>query len=73
MSCFPVSCYNTELATWLRSCVTRYLECEGVVYFCVNVWDLVLFAIGSLVFWIVLVGCKFAVSLLDLVRLALGS
>ena len=50
---FPVSCYNTELATWVRSCVASALECEGIVYFCVNVRDLVLFAIGSLVFWIV--------------------
>ena len=34
----------------MRSCVASALECEGVVYFCVNVRDLVLFTIGSLVF-----------------------
>ena len=34
----------------MRSFVISALECKGVVYFCANVWDLVLFAIGSLVF-----------------------
>ena len=36
----------------MRSCVANALECEGVVYFCVNVRDLVLFAICSLGVWI---------------------
>ena len=55
------------------SCVASAIECEGVVYFCANVQDLVLFAIGSLFFWIFLVGCNFDVLLLDLVILAIGS
>ena len=41
---------NSELAAWVRSCVASALECEGVVYFCVNIRDLVLLEIGSLVF-----------------------
>ena len=57
----------------MRSCVANALECDGVVYFCVNVRDLVLFAIGPLEFWIVCVGRKFDVSMRDLVRLAIGS
>ena len=49
------------------------LECEGVVYFCANVMDLVLFAIGSLLFRIIVVRCNFSVLLLDLVFLDKGS
>ena len=57
----------------MRSCAVKYLEYEGIVYFCVNVRYIVLFAIGSLEFSIALLGCKFAVSMLDLVRLEIGS
>ena len=57
----------------MRSCAANALECEEVLYFCVTVWDLVLSVIGSLRFWIAWVGHKFAVSMLDLVRLAIGS
>ena len=49
------------------------LECEGVVYLCTNVLDLVLCAISSLLFSIILVGCNCSVLLLDLVCLAIGS
>ena len=57
----------------MRSCAANSLECEGVVYFCVSVRDLVLFAIGSFRFWIAWMVRKFSVSMLDLVRLAIGS
>ena len=53
LSYFPVSCSNTEFAIWVRSFVASALECEGVVYFCANFMDLVLCAIGSLLFWII--------------------
>ena len=43
------------------------------VSFFFNVRDLVLFAIFSLGFWISWVGRKFAVSILDMVRLEIGS
>ena len=49
------------------------IECEGVVYFCVTVRDLVSFAIGSFRVWIACMVGKFSVSMLDLVRLAIGS
>ena len=57
----------------MKSCAANALECEGVLYFCVNVWDLVLFAIGSFRFWISWIDRKFAVSMMDLVRLVIGS
>ena len=57
----------------MRSCIANALECEGVVYFCVTVWDLVFFAIGSFRVRISLVVGEFALSMLDLVRLAISS
>ena len=57
----------------MRSCDANALECEGVLYFCVNVWDLVLFAIGSFRFWISWMVRNFAVNMVDMVRLAIGS
>ena len=56
----------------MRSCSVNALECEGVVNFCVTVQDIVLFAIGSFWVWIAWMVGKFAASMLDLVRLAIG-
>ena len=55
------------------SCAANALECEGVVYFYVTVQNLVLFVIGSFRFWIAWIDRKFAVSMMDLVRLVIGS
>ena len=55
------------------SCASNDLECEGVVCFFVTVRDLVLFVIGSFGFLIAWMDCKFAVSVLYLVRLAIAS
>ena len=56
----------------MRSCAANAHECEGVVYFCVTVRDIVIFAIGLFRFCISWMVCKFAVSMLDLVCLAIG-
>ena len=42
------NCELQMLAGTSLSCVASALECEGVVYFCANILDLVLCAIGSL-------------------------
>ena len=49
------------------------LECEGVVYFCDNVRDLVLAAIGSFRVWISWMVGRLDESMLDLIRLVIGS
>ena len=57
----------------MSSCASNALECDGVIYFCDNVRDLVLVAIGSFRVWIAWMVGGFAEFLLDLVHLAIGS
>ena len=57
----------------MRICDDNALGCEEVVYICFTVRDLFLFTIGSFRFWIAWMVRKFAVSILDLVCLAIGS
>ena len=57
----------------MRICDDNALGCEEVVYICFTVRDLFLFTIGSFRFWIAWMVRKFAVSMLDLVYLAIGS
>ena len=64
---------KTVCATCVRSFSASARECDGVVYCCVNVWDIVLDAMGSCLGWI---SCMFdcCVDLMfDLVRLEIGS
>ena len=57
----------------MSSCAAKALECDGVVYFYENVRDLVLAEIGSFRVWISWIFCGLVESMLDLVRLAIGS
>ena len=59
--------------TCVSSCAANIIECEGVVYSCETVRDLVLVAIGSFRFWIAWMDGWFADFMIDLVRLAIGS
>ena len=55
------------------SCSPNAIECDGVVYFCDNVQDLVLAAIGSFRVWIDWMVGGFVESMFDLVHLVIGS
>ena len=57
----------------MSSCAVNAFECDGVLYFCDNVWDLVLAAIGSFRVWIAWMVGGLAGYMLDLVRLEIGS
>ena len=57
----------------MSSCAVNALDCDGVVYFCDNVRDLVLAAIGSFRVWIAWMVGGLAGYMLDLVRLEIGS
>ena len=57
----------------MSSCTANALECDGVVYFCDNVQDLVLTEIGSFRVWIAWMVSRIVEYMLDLVRLAIGS
>ena len=57
----------------MRSCVANALEFEGVVYFCVTVRDIFLFATGLVRVWTAWMVGEFAESMHDLVRLAIVS
>ena len=57
----------------MSSCADNALECDGVVYFCDNFWGIVLSAIGSFRVWIDWMVGGLAESMLDQVRLAIGS
>ena len=65
--------YKTEFETCVISCATNALECDGVVYFCDNVRDLVLAEIGSFRFCMAWMVGGLAEYMLDLVSLAIGS
>ena len=65
--------YKTEFAICVGICAANALECDGVVYFCDNVRDIVLVAIGSFRVWIAWMVGGLDESMLDLVRLAIGS
>ena len=64
---------KTACAKCVRSCAARARECDGVVYCCANVRDLVLSAMVSFI------GCIYCMFdccvelMFDLVRLAIGS
>ena len=57
----------------MSSCAANDLGCDGVVYFFENVRDIVLVAIGSFRVWIAWMVGGLVESILDLVRLAIGS
>ena len=57
----------------MSSCVANSLECDGVIYFCDKVRDIVLSAIVSFEVWIAWMVGGLAESMLDLVRLEIGS
>ena len=57
----------------MSSYAANACECDGVVYFCDYVWDLVLAEIGSFRVWIAWMVGRLAESMLDLVCLAIGS
>ena len=57
----------------MSSCAAITLECDGLVYFCDNVRDLVLAAIGSFRVWIDWMVGGLVEYMLDMVRLEIGS
>ena len=57
----------------MRTFAANTLECDGVAYFCDNVWDLVLGVIGSFMDCIAWIFGGLVEYMLDLVRLAIGS
>ena len=57
----------------MSSCASNDLECDGVVYFCDNIWDLVLAAIGSFRVWIAWMVGGLVGYILDLVCSEIGS
>ena len=64
---------KTACATCERSCVAIARECDGVVYFCANVRDFVLGAMGSFLGWIYCMFDFYVDLMFDLVRLEIGS
>ena len=57
----------------MSSCAANALECDGVVYFCENVWDLVLAAIGSFRVFVAWMVSGIFEYMLGMVSLAIGS
>ena len=54
----------------MSSCAANDLECDGVVYFCDNVWGIVLATIGSFRVWIACMVSVHVEYMFDLVCLA---
>ena len=67
-----MSCSKTACATCARSCADSARECDEVVYFCANVRDLVLAAMGSFLGWISCIFDCCVELMFDLVVLAIG-
>ena len=65
--------YKTEFAIYVSSCDANILECDGVVYFCDNLRDLVLVAIGSFRVCIAWMVGGLVEYMLYMIRLAIGS
>ena len=57
----------------MSSCAANALECEGVLYLCDTVRDIVLVSIDSFRVWIAWKVCEFSESVIELVRLVIGS
>ena len=64
---------KTACDTCASSCAASARECDGVVYFCANVRDLVLAEMGSFLGWIYCIFDCCVDLMFDLVRLAIGS
>ena len=65
--------YKTEFAICVSSFSSNAIECVGVVYFCDNVWDLVIAEIGLFRVWMAWMVGGLVEYMLDLLRLAIGS